>query len=126
DRLATVHGLWPPAANGPSSRKRLLVGSHIDTVVDAGCYDGALGVVAAIIAVEEMRARGIALPFALEVLAFGDEEGVRFPKTLTSSLALAGAFEIEALDARDRDGTTLRTALAAFGGDPDRIAAEAY
>jgi allantoate deiminase len=124
DALATVHGLLAPAA--AKSNRRLLVGSHIDTVVDAGRYDGPLGVVVGILAAEEIRARGIRLPFAVEVLAFGDEEGVRFPKTLTSSLAIAGAFDRAALDAVDKDGTTLRDALAAFGGRPDAIAGEEY
>ena len=126
DALATVHGLLPAGAPSTRRAKRLLVGSHIDTVVDAGRYDGALGVVAGIVAADEIRARKIALPFGLEVLAFGDEEGVRFPKTLTSSLAIAGGFEPSALDARDKDGTALRDALTAFGRDPLRISGEAY
>jgi allantoate deiminase len=126
DAAATVHGLRPAACGGPRVGQRLLVGSHIDTVVDAGRYDGTLGVVAGILAAEELSRRGVALPFALEVLAFGDEEGVRFPRTLTSSLAIAGGFDPAALDAADRDGVTLRAALAGFGRDPDRVAAIAY
>ncbi len=123
DALATVHGVYEPAGRPP---KRLLIGSHIDSVVDAGIYDGPLGVVAGIVAVEEIRARKIALPFGLEVLAFGDEEGARFPKTLTSSRAVAGGFDRTALDAADRDGVTLRDALTRFGGSPERIDGEAY
>jgi allantoate deiminase len=65
------------------------------------------------------------LPFALEVLAFGDEEGVRFPCTLTSSAAIAGTFDPAALEAADDSGTTVRAALLAAGGDPVRIASEA-
>jgi allantoate deiminase len=126
DSLATVHGLLPASVGGALRNQRLLVGSHIDTVADAGRYDGALGVVAGIVAADEIRARGITLPFALEVLAFGDEEGVRFPKTLASSLAVAGAFDAAALDSADRDGTTLRAALAGFGCDITGIAQEAY
>jgi allantoate deiminase len=126
DALATVHGLQPAAKAGARAARRLLIGSHIDSVVDAGKYDGPLGVIAGILAIEEIRLRGIALPFAVEVLAFGDEEGVRFPKTLSSSLAIAGAFDPSALDATDKGGTTLRAALDKFGGAPDRIAAEAY
>lgn len=126
DAAGTVHGLLPAGAEGPLAEKRLLVGSHIDTVVDAGRYDGTLGVVAGILAVEELRRRGIALPFALEVLAFGDEEGVRFPKTLIGSSTIAGALGDPMLDFSDADGVTIREALAAFGGDPGGLAAEAY
>lgn len=126
DAAGTVHGLLPAGKEEPLSAKRLLVGSHIDTVVDAGRYDGTLGVVAAILAVEELRRQKIALPFALEILAFGDEEGVRFPKTLIGSSTVAGALSDPMLDLTDADGVTIRAALAAFGGDPDALAAEAY
>jgi allantoate deiminase len=83
-------------------------------------------VVAGIVAVEEIRARGIQLPFGLEVLAFGDEEGVRFPKTLFGSSTVAGALGDPMLDLTDAKGTTIRDALLAFGGDPAALAAEAY
>ncbi len=126
DAAGTVHGLLPGSNKGPSAGKRLLVGSHIDTVVDAGRYDGTLGVVAGILAVEELRRRGIVLPFALEVLAFGDEEGVRFPKTLLGSSVVSGSLRDPMLDLTDADGVTIRAALAAFGGDPDALEAEAY
>ncbi|WP_298965864.1 hydantoinase/carbamoylase family amidase [uncultured Methylobacterium sp.] len=120
DAAGTVVGRYE--ARQPGART-LLIGSHIDTIRDAGRYDGSLGVVAGIAAVAELNARGERLPFAIEVLAFGDEEGVRFPVTLTSSRALAGTVAPDALDARDGDGIVLREALAAFGGDPDGLAA---
>ena len=82
DAAGTMHGYHSGGANRPQAEKRLLVGSHIDTVVDGGRFDGNLGVVAGILAVEEVKARGVRLPFGLEILAFGDEEGVRYPKTL--------------------------------------------
>jgi allantoate deiminase len=126
DAAGTMHGLLPAGRNGPGSAKRLLIGSHLDTVIDGGKYDGTLGVVAGILAVEEIRARGVALPFDLEVLAFGDEEGVRFPKTLISSSAVAGSVDPSVLDLTDASGMTLRAALAQFGGDPDHLTAEAY
>ena len=126
DAVGTMHGLMPAGRGGPRAAMRLLVGSHIDTVVDAGHYDGNLGVVAAILAVEEIRARNIALPFALEVLAFGDEEGVRYPKTLSTSSALAGTIEPSVLELVDANGITMRAALAEFGGDPDHVTAEVY
>lgn len=99
----------------------LVLGSHIDSVVDAGRYDGPLGVAAALVVAEELR--GAALPFALEVVAFGDEENVRFPTSLSTSKAWAGQYRSEWLEGRDAAGLTLREALVAFGGDPDGIPA---
>lgn len=126
DAAATVHGFLPAKKETPLAHKRLLVGSHIDTVVDAGRYDGNLGVIAGIMVVEEMHARGITLPFGLEILAFGDEEGVRFAKTLMSCSTIAGCLDEEFLETTDRNGITVRDALAKFGGDPDGLAKEAY
>lgn len=100
----------------------LLIGSHIDTVRDAGRYDGCLGVVAAIEAVAVLARAGERLPYAIEVLAFGDEEGVRFPEALAGSRAIAGTFQREALDAVDPAGIPLRAALKTFGGDPEAVA----
>jgi allantoate deiminase len=101
----------------------ILVGSHIDSVVDAGRFDGPLGVVLGIVAVEALRAEGARLASAIEVVAFGDEENVRFPTHLSTSSALAGRYDPAWLDGRDQDGTTLREALVAFGGDPGGIPA---
>lgn len=102
----------------------LLIGSHLDTVRNAGKFDGALGIVAGIEAVR--RLGDTVLPFAIEVIAFGDEEGVRFPATLTGSLAAAGALDPAVLSLADEDGVVLRDALTAFGGDPAAIAGAAY
>lgn len=126
DSLGTVRGRQKPTMPGKAGNRRLLIGSHIDTVVDAGRYDGMLGVVAGILAAEEIRARDIELPFGLDVLAFGDEEGVRFPTTLVSSSAVAGCLIPSDLDACDSDGVMLRDALVTFGGDPETTAAAAY
>lgn len=126
DALGTVRGRLKPTAAGRAGNRRLLIGSHIDTVVDAGRYDGMLGVVAGILAAEEIQSRGIDLPFGVDVLAFGDEEGVRFPTTLVSSSAVAGSLVPSDLDARDAEGVSLRDALKAFGGDPQAAASAAY
>ena len=120
DALGTVRGRL---GNAP---RRLLIGSHIDTVIDAGRYDGPLGVVAGILAAEHFARGKTELPFGIDVLAFGDEEGSRFPATMTSSSACAGVFEHDALAAADNGGVTLRTALRAYGKNPDDIAAAAY
>jgi allantoate deiminase len=103
----------------------LMLGSHLDTVRDAGKYDGMLGVVTAIECVASLAARGRRLPFAVEVVGFADEEGVRFGVTLLGSRAIAGTFDPSALDAKDRAGVSMRAALADAGLDPVRIAAAA-
>jgi len=100
---------------------RLILGSHIDTVRNAGWYDGNYGVLAAIEAVGRCQD----LAFGVEVIAFGDEEGVRFPKTLSGSRAIAGIFDTAALESRDKDGITMAGALRAFGGDPESVASVA-
>ena len=96
----------------------LMLGSHLDTVRNAGKYDGMLGVVAAIDCVHTLNARGRRLPFAIEVVGFADEEGVRFGSTLLGSRAIAGTFDREAprkprqgrnLDARGADGVRARS-----------------
>ena len=97
----------------------LLIGSHLDTVRDAGRYDGALGVLTAIEVVAAYHRAGQRFPFAIEVLAFGDEEGVRFPTTLHGSRAVAGRYDAKALDEVDDEGITRRAALEAFGCDAD-------
>lgn len=126
DAAGTMRGALPPGRAGRSGNKSLLIGSHIDTVIDGGRYDGNLGVVVGLLAVEALKARGVALPFGLEILAFGDEEGVRFPITLTSSAIAAGIFETATLDQTDRAGITMRDALTQFGLNPEAIRDEAY
>ena len=99
----------------------LLLGSHLDTVRDAGRYDGMLGVLLAIEVTARIVRRGDELPFALEVVGFTDEEGTRFGNALLGSRALAGGFDPEWWEARDRDGLTLREAFVDFGLDPARL-----
>src|SRR5258708_2075123 len=98
-----------------------MLGSHLDTVRDAGRYDGMLGVITAIECVAALSATGKRLPFAIEVLGFGDEEGVRFGTTMLGSRAIAGAVEAAVLESRDANGITIRQALRAFGLDPDEV-----
>ncbi len=103
----------------------LLFGSHLDSVRDAGRYDGSLGVLVSIEAVDRLRDRPQNLPFPIEVIAFADEEGLRFQTTYLGSCALAGSFDPAFLDLIDANRVTLREAIKAFGGDPDAIAAAA-
>ena len=104
----------------------LMLGSHLDTVRDAGKYDGMLGVVAAIECVHALNEHGRRLPFAIVIVGFADEEGVRFASTLLGSRAVAGTFDPAALDKVDAKGISMRDALAQFGLDPARIARAAY
>ena len=99
----------------------LLLGSHIDTVPDAGRYDGMLGVLLAIQVVDRIRTSGVSLPFALEVVAFSDEEGTRFGMALLGSRALSGTWKNEWWDLTDKNGITLAEAFQDFGLDPARL-----
>ncbi|WP_204163846.1 allantoate amidohydrolase [Nocardioides solisilvae] len=116
---------WVDAAGNVCGRREgrvpglpaLLLGSHLDTVPDAGRYDGILGVVLAVAVAERLRDRGRDLPFALEVVGFSDEEGARFGKALLGSSAVAGLWDQEWWELADRDGTTLREATEQFGLD---------
>jgi allantoate deiminase len=95
----------------------LVVGSHLDTVRDAGKYDGMLGVVTAIACVAALHGAQRRFPFAIEVIGFADEEGVRFGATMLGSRAVAGIFEAALLDRRDAAGLTMAEALRDFGCD---------
>jgi allantoate deiminase len=103
----------------------LMLGSHYDTVRDAGKWDGPLGLITAISCVADLNRRGKRLPFAIEVIGFADEEGVRFASTLLGSRAVAGTFDESVLASRDSGGVTMREALVQFGLDPDHIGAAA-
>ena len=103
----------------------LMLGSHYDTVRDAGKWDGPLGLITAISCVGDLNRRGRRLPFAIEVAGFADEEGVRFASTLLGSRAIAGTFKQSVLATRDSTGKSMREALIEFGLDPDHIGAAA-
>jgi allantoate deiminase len=117
DPLGTVVGRL---GSGRNDAKTLLIGSHIDTVPNGGIYDGPLGVMAGLAVVEQLRREGRDLPFDLEILAFSDEEGVRFPSPFSSSRAVAGTFDEKLLQEKDKDGITRAEALQTFGCDPSR------
>ncbi|MGH1416928.1 MAG: M20 family metallo-hydrolase [Pelagimonas sp.] len=106
---------------GPKGAPTFLIGSHQDSVRNGGRYDGIMGVVLGCLALEKLVADGIELPFSVEILAFADEEGVRFPTALMGPRALAGTFDHAVFAMTDSGGVSLRDALAGFGGDPDRF-----
>jgi allantoate deiminase len=120
DAVGNLRGLWCPSVG---SEKRLLLGSHIDTVPDAGAFDGVLGVALALEWVQ--LAQELALPIAVEVIAFSEEEGVRFGVPFFGSRAVAGRFDPALLQLKDADGITLDAAIRAFGLAPDAIPAAA-
>ncbi len=99
--------------------KTLLLGSHLDTVRDAGKYDGPLGVMIALACIERLHARREHLPFAIEVLAFADEEGLRYNNAYLGSKYMAGRLDPAVLHLIDSNGITLAEAIRSFGGDPD-------
>ena len=116
DAIGNVIGQYPGAG-----AKKLLLGSHLDTVRDAGRFDGALGVLLAIACVERCRHSKRPLPFSIEVMAFADEEGVRYQSAYLGSRAVAGSFETQDLERADADGIKMADAIRGFGGDPDRL-----
>ncbi len=116
DAAGNLRGLWQPPE---ASSKRLAMGSHIDTIPDAGAFDGVLGVAMALEWVE--IARDLKLPLAIEVIAFSEEEGVRFGVPFIGSRAVAGRFDPALLNCEDAEGVTLDAAIRAFGLDPDMI-----
>jgi len=116
DAAGNLRGLWVPA-NARS--ERLLIGSHIDTVPNAGAYDGVLGVVMALEHIE--LSKELQLPLAIEVIAFSEEEGVRFGIPFIGSRAVVGRFDDALLERKDADGITVAAAIRTFGIDPDRM-----
>jgi allantoate deiminase len=116
DAAGNLRGVYPGAEpNAP----RLLLGSHLDTVPNAGAYDGILGVIIAIALLEGLN--GQRLPFAVEVLGFSEEEGVRFGVPFIGSRALVGRLDDELLNRRDPQGISVRGALRQFGLDDSKI-----
>lgn len=96
--------------------KTLLLGSHLDTVRNAGRFDGPLGVLLPIVALADLKVRGIKLPFAVEVLGFSEEEGVRFASAYLGSEGYTGRLKPATLALRDADGISVADALKQFNG----------
>ncbi len=112
DPLGTIVGFY--AASDPEA-PYVIIGSHIDTVRNAGRFDGTLGVVVAIDVVADLHRQNLRLAFGIIVVAFGDEEGVRFSSTLSGSKLAAGMFDPTILDEIDREGITRIQSLLDFG-----------
>lgn len=116
DAAGNLRGLYAAAQ---STAPRLLLGSHLDTVPNAGAYDGVLGVVVAVALLEALEGRR--LPFGIEVVGFSEEEGVRFGTPFIGSRALAGRLDEELLNRQDANGISIRAAIENFGLNPAEI-----
>ncbi|MEO6036658.1 MAG: allantoate amidohydrolase [Verrucomicrobiota bacterium] len=101
--------------------KTFLLGSHLDTVRDAGKFDGPLGILVGVACVEHLRQKKIQLPFAIEVVAFADEEGVRYQTAYLGSKVLAGNFPARDLKRIDANGVTMTDAISRYGGNPAQL-----
>ena len=118
DAVGNIIGRYPAQQDDAPT---LMIGSHLDTVIMAGKYDGMLGVITGISCVGELHARRTRLPFAIEVIGFCDEEGARFQSTYLGSRAVAGTFDKALLERRDENGVRMANAMLDFGLDPNRI-----
>ena len=116
DAAGNLRGFYPAAE---PKAPRLLIGSHLDTVPNAGAYDGILGAVLAVTLLEGLQGRR--LPFAIEVVGFSEEEGVRFGAPFIGSRALVGRLDQNVLDLRDAQGISVRKAIENFGLNPQEI-----
>ena len=123
DAVGNVVGSFPGRRPGA---RRLILGSHLDTVRNAGKFDGALGVMLPIACLRSLHERAERLDYPIDVIAFGDEEGVRFQATLFGSRAVAGGLDPAMLHAIDEDGVHLHEAMREFGLDPDAVGDAGY
>jgi allantoate deiminase len=123
DAVGNLDGRKEAAAKGA---RTLLLGSHLDTVRDAGRFDGALGVLLPIAALEVLRDRGVDLPFAVEVLGFSEEEGVRFSSAYLGSKGYTGRLRESDLRLRDAGGVSVGEALQSRNGGSPRLPAAAH
>jgi N-carbamoyl-L-amino-acid hydrolase len=120
DAIGNVVGRYPSAAR---AAKTLIVGSHYDTVVNAGRFDGRLGILTALAVAEYLIRAGRPLPFHLDVIGFAEEEGVRFAAPYLGSSAIAGRFDAAVLQRSDKDAVRLGSLLQEQGIDRDAIGA---
>lgn len=126
DAIGNLVGHYSAITSKSKSQKQrsktLLLGSHLDTVRNAGKFDGPLGVLVAIASVQHLRDSKTWLPFDIEVIGFADEEGVRYQSTYLGSKVLAGTFNPKDLKRLDADGISMAEAIRRFGGRPAEIA----
>ena len=114
DFIGNIRGVYPGSV---PDVPRLVIGSHLDTVPNAGAFDGPLGVVMGLALVEHLHAQQIKFPFPIEIVGFSEEEGIRFSKPFLGSLAIARGLPLDLLDLKDANGIRLIEAIKAFGID---------
>lgn len=124
-RTDSIGNLRGRLASANPAAKTFVIASHIDTVVNAGKYDGPLGVLIGLDLLESLQAAAVAVPFHIELIAFSDEEGVRYHTTYLGSKVVAGSFDPEWLGRTDVHGVTLADALLTMGADATGIATDA-
>jgi N-carbamoyl-L-amino-acid hydrolase len=113
DRIGNIHGIWEPEG---ASGDPLVVGSHIDTVIDAGIYDGCYGVLSGLAVIEAMQTAGLHPARPIAIVAYTNEEGVRYAPDMMGSLVAAGGLSTDAaLATVGTDGTTLGAELERIG-----------
>ncbi len=115
----SVGNQWGRKISSNPTMPTLIIGSHSDTVADAGKYDGNLGILLGIAALDQLK--NLELPFHVDVVAFADEEGTRFNSTLIGSSAVAGVFDLNWLSLQDQDGITMAQAMIEFGLSPEEV-----
>jgi N-carbamoyl-L-amino-acid hydrolase len=120
DRNGNLWAYW----GDPAAPELVVTGSHLDSVVDGGAYDGALGVVCAFAAIDALREAGVQPARPIAVVAFNEEEGARFGRACLGSKLLTGALDpADARELRDDDGVRIGdVAEGDFGAEPERVA----
>lgn len=122
DNIGNVRGRL---ISGNENAKTFIIASHIDSVVNAGKFDGPLGIIMGLDLIENLAKNKVSLPFSFELIAFCDEEGIRFHTTYLGSKSVAGSFDPSLLTATDRDGITLEQVISKLGGDTNLLTADA-
>jgi len=122
DNISNVRGKLPSNINGA---KTFVIASHIDTVVNAGKFDGALGVIMGLDLIEQLIKSKAELPFNIELIAFSDEEGVRFHTTYLGSKVVAGSFDESLLEKKDASDIMLKEVIQSMQKDPASLSADA-
>ncbi|MBN8825593.1 MULTISPECIES: allantoate amidohydrolase [unclassified Spirosoma] len=122
DTIGSVRGRW---ASPTKEARTFVIASHMDTVVNAGKFDGPLGIIMGLDLIEQFIQSEQPLPFHIELIAFSDEEGVRFHTTYLGSKVVAGSFDEALLDKKDASGTSLSDVIQAMGGDIGCLVSEA-
>src|SRR5476651_831582 len=119
DNIGNVRG---KVLSKKANAKTFVIASHIDTVVNSGRFDGPLGVILGLNVIKQFVNDKTDLPFNIELIAFSDEEGVRFHTTYLGSKVVAGSFDQSFLDRTDKTGNTLKQIVESFGGDVETLA----